>query len=471
MDTNLIINILKAIALVALGMVIYRIYVSEALKENKLTKKQAYTDPLTGRGNRHLFLAILDKLIEKKDKFAVCFMDLDGFKQINDTMGHDAGDKVLIELSNIFERSLPQNAKAYRLGGDEFAVVIEQIKTTDDITKILNNLRKEFEIPLIIENNSINLEYSLGIAIYPEDANNKKDLINYADDAMYYIKEHGKNNYYFHNKVLKAKLENKNKMEKDLKQAYENNEFGVLLQPRINVKDKTNISFEALLYWKHPILGVIHSEYFIKQAEEMGLIIKLDEFVLDTICKKLDEMKFKGYNNVSFAMNISNRHAKRKDFVDRLCNILDNYSINSGEICLELTDNINVKEIDDFKVLTERLKTSGADIGINNIELKYENLTLFRGIPIDEFKVSANYIAENNENEKNLLRDIIKLARDLRYHVVVTNIENDVELREILKNSVCKIQGRLISSPLDIDKLEELLEKYDSFTDTVGNIK
>ena len=197
----------------------------------------------------------------------------------------------------------------------------------------------------------------------------------------------------------------------------------------------------------------------------------MDEFVLDTICKKLDEMKFKGYNNVSFAMNISNRHAKRKDFVDRLCNILDNYSINSGEICLELTDNINVKEIDDFKVLTERLKTSGADIGINNIELKYENLTLFRGLPIDEFKVSANYIAENNENEKNLLRDIIKLARDLRYHVVVTNIENDVELREILKNSVCKIQGRLISSPLDIDKLEELLEKYDSFTDTVGNIK
>lgn len=471
MDTDLMFNILKAFALVVLGMIIYRIYVAEALRENKLTKKQAYTDPLTGRGNRHLFLATLDKLIEKKNKFAVCFMDLDGFKQINDTMGHDAGDKVLIELSDIFERSLPKNAKAYRLGGDEFAVVIEEIKTTEDITKVLNDLKKEFEIPLIIENTSINLEYSLGIAIYPEDANNKKDLINYADDAMYYIKEHGKNNYYFHNKVLKAKLENKTKMEKDLKRAYDNNEFGVLLQPRINVLDGTNISFEALLYWKHPVLGVIHSEYFIKQAEEMGLIIKLDEFVLDTICRKLDEMKFKGYSNVSFAMNISNRHAKRKDFVDRLCRILDNYSINSGEICLELTDNINVKEIDDFKVMTERLKTSGANIGINNIELRYENLTLFRGLPIDEFKVSANYISENNENEKNLLRDIIKLARDLRYHIVVTNIENDVELREILKNNICKIQGRLISAPVDIDKLEELLENYESFVHAVGNIK
>ncbi len=471
MNIEIIYGIIKGVVLVALGMLIYRIYVSGTLKENKLTKRQAYTDPLTGRGNRHLFLDVLDKLISKKEKFAVCFMDLDGFKQINDTMGHDAGDKVLIELSNIFERSLPQNAKSYRLGGDEFAVVMENIKTTEDITSILNDLKKEFEIPLIIENNSINLEYSLGIAIYPEDANNKKDLINYADDAMYYIKEHGKNNYYFHNKVLKAKLENKTKMEKDLKQAYDNNEFGVLLQPRINVLDKTNISFEALLYWKHPVLGIIQSEYFIKQAEEMGLIIKLDQLVLDTICKKLDEMKFKGYNNVSFAMNISNKHAKRKDFVDKLCSILDEYQINSGEICLQLTNNINVKEIDDFKVLTERLKTCGADIGINNIELRYENLTLFRGLPIDEFRVSANYISENNENEKNLLKDIIKLARDLRYHVVVTNIENDVELREILKSNISKIQGRLIADPVDIDRLEELLENYEKFNSKVKNIK
>ena len=205
-NIEIIYGIIKGVVLVALGMLIYRIYVSGTLQENKLTKRQAYTDPLTGRGNRHLFLDVLDKLISKKEKFAVCFMDLDGFKQINDTMGHDAGDKVLIELSNIFERSLPQNAKSYRLGGDEFAVVMENIKTTEDITSILNDLKKEFEIPLIIENNSINLEYSLGIAIYPEDANNKKDLINYADDAMYYIKEHGKNNYYFHNKVLNLKI-------------------------------------------------------------------------------------------------------------------------------------------------------------------------------------------------------------------------------------------------------------------------
>lgn len=471
MDTDLIFSIVKAIILIVAGMFLYRMYVSEALREHKQTKKQAYTDPLTGRGNRHLFLSVLDKLIEKKDKFAVCFMDLDGFKQINDTMGHEAGDKVLIELANIFERSLPKSARAYRLGGDEFAVIIEQISTTDDIIRVVNSLKKEFEVPLIIENTSINLEYSLGIAIYPEDANNKKDLINYADDAMYYIKEHGKNNYYFHNKVLKAKLENKTKMEKDLKHAFENNEFGVLLQPRINVLDKTNISFEALLYWKHPVLGLIRSEYFIKQAEEMGLIIKLDEFVLDTICKKLDELKFKGFTNLSIAVNISNVHAKRKDFVDRLCNILDSYSINSGEVCLELTDNINVKEIEDFKVLTERLKSSGADIGINNIELRYENLTLFRSLPIDEFKVSANYISENNENEKNLLRDIIKLARDLRYHIVVTNIENDIELKEILECNVCKIQGSLFSAPLDIERLEELLEKYETFNTTVGNLK
>ena len=208
-------KIAEIFLLVILGFVLYQLINYRKIRKREIEKKQAYTDQLTGRGNRYLFLSVLDKLIKKGNKFAVCFMDLDGFKQINDTMGHDAGDELLVYLARTFDEKLPSNAVAYRLGGDEFSIVIQNIKTTRDITKVLDYMKKQLEEPIMIQGTSISLQYSLGISVFPEDAKTKTELIMYADDAMYYIKENGKNGYYFHNKSLKAKLDNKNKMEKD----------------------------------------------------------------------------------------------------------------------------------------------------------------------------------------------------------------------------------------------------------------
>ena len=301
---NILIGLIEVCIGFLLGFIIYLFFDRKSRNQSKIVEKHAYTDQLTGRGNRYLFLSVLDKLIAKKKKFAVCFMDLDGFKQINDSMGHDAGDELLIALANTFDSKLPKNAVAYRLGGDEFAIVIQDIKTTEDITKLLDDLRDTFRTPFIIENTSISLEYSLGVAIYPEDADNRKDLINYADDAMYYIKEHGKNDYYFHNKALKAKMENQTKMQAALKNAYANNQFAISLQPRIDIKETSKICFEALLYWNHPTLGKLPSSYFIKQADDMALTIKLDKYVLESVCKGLNELKEKGVKNIKIAVNI-----------------------------------------------------------------------------------------------------------------------------------------------------------------------
>ena len=392
-ETTVIINKLIEVAIYIIsGMVIYRLLDFRKHKENKKVKEQAYTDQLTGRGNRYKFNSVIDKLIIKDKKFAICFMDLDGFKQINDTMGHDAGDKLLIALANTFDENLPKNATAYRLGGDEFAIVIEKIKTTDDVTKLLDDLREKFKTPINIDGTNITLEYSLGIAMYPEDAVNRKDLVMYADDAMYYIKSHGKNDYYFHNKALRAKLENDNRMQKDLKEAYEKGQFGIDLQPRININNTKQICFEALLYWNHPVLGKLPSSYFIKQADEMALTIKLDEYFLDLVCRELNYYKELGYNDIQMAMNISNRHASNKDFVDKLCKILNENMIEPGNIKIELTDNLEIEKIEDYKLLFEKLKECGADIIINNFELKYESLQLFNDLPIDEIKISSLFI-------------------------------------------------------------------------------
>lgn len=471
MDTTVILKKIIEIAIyVIIGMILYRILDFQKLKENKQVKKQALTDPLTGRGNRYQFHSVLDKLIIKNQKFAVCFMDLDGFKQINDTLGHDVGDKLLIELANTFERYLPSNATAYRLGGDEFALVIEKIKTTADVTKILDELRKQFQHPIYIDGTNITLEYSLGIAMYPEDAANRKDLIMYADDAMYYIKEHGKNDYYFHNKTLRAKIENDNKMRSDLKMAYEKGEFGIDLQPRVNVKDTKKICFEALLYWNHPVLGKLSSSYFIKQADEIALTIKLDEYFLDLVCKELNHYKELGYEKIQIAMNISNRHASKKDFVHKLCDILNENGIEPGSIQLELTDTLEVEKMEDYKLMFEKLKECGADIVINDMNLRYEHMKLFTDLPIDEMKISSKFIGKESILHQDLLKNMITISKNLNYKVIVYGIEDEKMLNYAIRNEADTIQGDFLFKKMDTKLAEEFVKEYDSYVNRLDGI-
>ncbi len=454
------IELIKALLLVLVGMILYRFSVLNRLRDEKLVKKQACTDPLTGGGNRTLFLKEIDYHIKKGKKFALCFFDLDGFKQINDTMGHDAGDELLRILYKMLQDNLPKNASAYRLGGDEFAIIMANIETTEDITNILDNIKKELTKPIVIENTTISLEYSLGVSIFPTDAKDRKELLSYADDAMYYVKENGKNNYYFHNKALKAKYENKNKMEIDLKRAYENNEFNIEFQPRIDLKDRTKIAFEALTYWNHPTLGYLKAEYFINQAEDLGLIIKLDEMVLKKCIEKLNKLKQDGYNNVTIAVNMSNLRARRTDFVDNLCTIAKEHEFSKGEIQIEFTDVVNVKYIENYKIMFEKLKNVGFTIAITNIETKYEILTLLKELPVDELKINVKYLSEKDKFNEQIIRDIIKLGKDLKYMINVTHIDRESEFKEIINNDVDSVQGNYFFKRIKIENIDSYMKDY-----------
>lgn len=463
-------KIAEIFLLVILGFVLYQLINYRKIRKREIEKKQAYTDQLTGRGNRYLFLSVLDKLIKKGNKFAVCFMDLDGFKQINDTMGHDAGDELLVYLARTFDEKLPSNAVAYRLGGDEFSIVIQNIKTTRDITKVLDYMKKQLEEPIIIQGTSISLQYSLGISVFPEDAKTKTELIMYADDAMYYIKENGKNGYYFHNKSLKAKLDNKNKMEKDLKEAYDKNEFSISLQPRINLNDMDNICFEALLYWNHPVLGKLDSDYFIKQADEMGIIIKLDRFVLENMCKKLTELKNNGYTNIQMAVNISTRHFMKDDFTNELCKILEKNNVSKGEVILELTNNIDLKKINMYRSMFEKLKKSGAKISINNFNIKYEDMILYNNLNIDEIKLYAKYISKESDLNDNCLENVIKLSKDLGSEITICCIETKEQLKKAIKYGADKVQGFFLFNRMYDEYISDVIKKYDNLKEKVYKV-
>ena len=463
-------KIAEIFLLVILGFVLYQLINYRKIRKREIEKKQAYTDQLTGRGNRYLFLSVLDKLIKKGNKFAVCFMDLDGFKQINDTMGHDAGDELLVYLARTFDEKLPSNAVAYRLGGDEFSIVIQNIKTTRDITKVLDYMKKQLEEPIMIQGTSISLQYSLGISVFPEDAKTKTELIMYADDAMYYIKGNGKNGYYFHNKSLKAKLDNKNKMEKDLKEAYDKNEFSISLQPRINLNDMDNICFEALLYWNHPVLGKLDSDYFIKQADEMGIIVKLDRFVLDNMCKKLTELKNNGYTNIQMAVNISTRHFMKDDFTNELCKILEKNNVSKGEVILELTNNIDLKKINMYRSMFEKLKKSGAKISINNFNIKYEDMILYNNLNIDEIKLYAKYMSKESDLNDNCFENVIKLSKDLESEITICCIETKEQLEKAIKCGADKVQGFFLFNKMYDEYISDVIKKYDNLKEKVYKV-
>ncbi|MDD2376249.1 MAG: EAL domain-containing protein [Clostridia bacterium] len=464
------IGLIEYLTVLLIGMVLYRYSVLYKIKENKQIKKQAFTDPLTGKGNRHKFLSDMDDHLIKKEKFAVCFMDLDGFKHVNDTLGHDAGDLLLIELSNMLEKNLPVTSISYRLGGDEFAIIMDKVNTIEEISKILDVLKEGLKEPVIINNTKIVLEYSLGISIYPTDGITRNELMAYADDAMYHIKENGKNSYYFHNDALKAQLNNKKKMEIDLKSALKNGEFDIEFQPRINLNNLNEICLETLIFWNHPVLGKLNSEYFIKQAEEMGIVIYLDEYVLKKSCERLDNLNLNGFKNVKMSINLSNTHAKRHEFGDRLYDILNEYKLNRGHIQIEFTNKINVKFLESYKYLIDKLKEAGVSICISNLELRYESLKLFKELKIDEIKINRGYISNKSNFNKNVLMDIINICKDLDYLTTVICIENEDELKYALNGLADKIQGNYLFKKVDSSSLEEFLTNYPSLQINIENM-
>lgn len=459
---DIIIEVIKAAIVAIAAILVYIICTRGKRKKEKSVKKQAYTDELTQKGNRYLFYLELDKLIEQDKNLAVCFMDLDGFKQINDALGHDIGDEVLKAVSCKFDESLPSNAKAYRLGGDEFAIVISQISSKEEVILILENLKNNMAKPVVIENNTISIEYSLGVVLALDERYSRKDLVNYADNAMYYIKEHGGNDYYFHNESLKAQFENNVKMEKDLKKAYQNKEFGIELQPRINANDTSKIGFEALLIWNHSVLGCLDAAYFITQAEMMGLTIKLDEFVLKAVCEKILYFKDKGYNNVQIAVNISHKNAFKKEFVDTICDIISSYNLPEGSLQIEMTGNLEISRFETYKNMFERLKELGVDIIINNFEINQEALEIFAELPIDEVKISSSLLSSEKINEKVFL-DLINLSKDLGYKVIVGRVNDDKKLVKAITDNADKIQGNFLFKKMDENLAEEVLANYGTY--------
>lgn len=451
---------LGGVAIFLCGILAHRHGVKTTIKESIDAKQAAYIDALTGLGNRYKFNKVINEMVKHEDKrFALCFLDLDDFKHINDNMGHDAGDELLIELGKRLVEGVENHGQIFRLGGDEYALIITDADSKLEVETVVKRVKRNVIKPIDLRGNIVNLEYSLGVAMFPDDTKDSVELVNFADSAMYHIKESGKSDYYFHNAALRAQTENKKKMEKELKDAYANKEFGIDYQPRVNLKKPKEIWLETFLYWNHPVVGKLRAEYFLKFAESIGVVIGIDEIMIEKAISELKKLKSEEISNVNMAINISIRHFQRKDFVERLCKIFDNNKEEAKHIMLQITNNIDIDKIENYKIMFEKIRTFGVKISISNFEIKHEVLDVFKRLNLDEVKVSSKFLDSNSIFNENVLKDIVTLSKDLGYQVVVTRIEDEETLKKVIKLKIDMVQGKYISNIMEEKDLKDYLVK------------
>ncbi|SEM69906.1 PAS domain S-box-containing protein/diguanylate cyclase (GGDEF) domain-containing protein [Candidatus Frackibacter sp. WG12] len=435
------------------------------ITENKRLEEKihhmAYHDALTNLPNRNLLNEQLKQsLIDAKEDnqiLAILFIDLDRFKMINDTIGHNIGDLVLQQVAKKLAKCIRNHDIVARLGGDEFVILMKNINKKQ-VRKVAERIIDEFSSPFIVEDYEIFTSPSIGISLYPKDGDEAETLIKYADIAMYSVKEKGKNNYQFYNSQLNRMLSRKSKLENGLRKALDKNELSIYYQPQVNLKTGKIIGMEALLRWHHPKLGFISPAEFIPIAEETGLIMPIGEWVLRTACKQNKIWQHAGLEPISIAVNVSAHQFQSENFVEQITNTLNETQLKPSCLELEITEN-KMKNIEELTLLLNRLKKTGVKIAVDDFGTGYSSLSILDQLPIDNLKIDQSFIHNiiDDYNKAAITKTIITMGNDLNFKVTAEGIETEQQIT-FLKENDCNIgQGYLFERPLPAEKIEGLL--------------
>jgi diguanylate cyclase (GGDEF)-like protein len=420
----------------------------------------AYFDPLTELPNRKMILDRLDLLVHLAQKnnssFAVVFIDLDDFKKINDTMGHQIGDQVIVSVASRLSDLIHKGDLLGRLGGDEFALIIQQNLRDEDILQYVENLRKNLERSLNIDRFDLSIRASFGISIYPHDGSTPLELIKCADTAMYKAKETGKNSIYFFRKEMQAEIWQKMDFENKLAAALQNEEFFLAFQPQYLANSKTLRGFEALVRWQSPDYGLLGPVKFIPTAEETGLIIPLGQWILHTACYKFKElMEQHDFSDVILSVNISAIQFDDPNFVPMLKNVLAESLLPARNLELEITESVLIKSVEQAIRILAEIKNMGVRIALDDFGTGYSSLRYLQLLPIDTLKIDKSFVdnISNKDRNQQVVGAIISLVHQMNIFVVAEGVENDIQLN-YLQNEACdSFQGFLLGRPLTIPEI------------------
>jgi len=441
---------------------------SERKKSEERLTKLAQNDSLTGLANRSLFYSRLEHLIirtKRSQKWsALLLIDLDRFKIINDTMGHDVGDKVLQYVAEKLTDCVRLVDLVARLGGDEFAVLLEESGSESEVEDVVSRISEALSTTIGISGYDVEISSSIGVAMLDNKVLDSEKLIKNADIAMYYAKERGRNNFKFYTHHLRQITEVKLNLENSLHRALNNNEFILYYQPQFDMKINKIVGGEALLRWRHPDLGLVSPDSFIPLLEETGFIKQVGEWVLNEACLQCKEWIQKGIVSDDFtvAVNFSARQIKNIETANLIVNTLAKVGLNSRNLDVELTESSLMEGHRNPNEVLAELKRTGVSISIDDFGTGYSSLSYLKQFPIDNLKIDRSFVDDINECKESaaIVNTIIALAKNLGLTVIAEGVEDQTTFDYLALHDCNVAQGFLMARPMCVQDFEAFVMKY-----------
>jgi diguanylate cyclase (GGDEF)-like protein len=420
---------------------------------------QATHDTLTGLANRVLFADRLEQAVIERHAFAVCVLDLDRFKIINDSLGHGTGDALLKLVGRRLLSATRAEDAVARAGGDEFLLLLRDVGTREDIEKLATRWMNVLSEPYRIHGNELHVSPSIGIARYPEDAADGEDLLARADEAMYHAKQSGRNMYRFFDAEVMGCSRERLTIEADLRHALANSQFQLHYQPKTDIATGKTRSVEALLRWQHPTHGIVMPGDFIAIAEDTGLILPIGAWVIGEACRQARAWQLQGLSFLRVAVNVSPTQFRQTNFPQMVREALQSHSLDPSYLEIELTEATLMSDAEKSVAMLEHLSRLGVLVAIDDFGTGYSSMTYLQRFPIDKLKIDRSFIRDldSNPDDASIVRAIISLAHGLRLKVVAEGVESAAQL-DLLRRMGCdQYQGFLRSAAVPASEVPRLL--------------
>jgi diguanylate cyclase (GGDEF)-like protein len=424
----------------------------------------AHYDELTGLPNRSMFNQRLSHALiqaRRNDKpLAILFIDLDRFKNINDTLGHEAGDLVLKEVAQRLLGCLREGDTVGRLGGDEFVVLIEELPEPMHVAAVAQKILAAVVKPFVVGAQEFNITASIGISTYPDDGEDMQGLLKNADISMYRAKEQGKNNYQFYSALMNIHTVERMALESGLRRALERNEFLLHYQPKVDIGSGRITGMEALLRWQRPGQELIPPAKFIALAEETGLIVPIGEWVLRTACARNQSWQEQGLPPLRMAVNLSARQFAHANLLQDVARVLHDTGLDPAALELEITESMVMHDPERAVTLLTMLKAMGIHLSIDDFGTGYSSLSYLKRFPIDSVKIDRSFIHDvpGDADDAAITRAIIAMAHSLRLKVIAEGVETEEQLSFLREHGCDEMQGYYFSEPLAEDQFLRLLQ-------------
>lgn len=435
-------------------------------KQQKQLEYQANHDPLTDLPNRILFMDRLEQSIKLAQRYnhkvAVLSMDLDHFKEINDSLGHDIGDKVIVEVAKRMKDKMQSSDTLSRLGGDEFSVILNNIKNISDISDIIINGMEIFKEPFIIGNDTLYIGMSVGISLYPDDGEDAHILLKNSDAAMFKAKENGRKTYCFYDEAMTEKAFERVFLKTQLREALEEDELIVYFQPQIDSKTAELLGMEALVRWNHPKMGLIQPDKFIPLAEITGMIVQLDRIVMKKALKQFKKWMNEGLNPGKLAINLAIKQIEENDFIEFITDLLDTQAYPYENIEFEVTEGQIMNNPEKSIEVLKQISNFGISIAIDDFGTGYSSLAYLKRLPINKLKIDRSFIKDlpDDAEDSAISKTVISLCENLNLNVLAEGVETLEQKEFLLQNGCSAIQGYLYSRPLSAEDMTQYLREY-----------